>query len=156
MGGTCTGVCRNSSAQVVGCINARTWPILIERDFILRQVHQLAHALARVISLDAARRHTEGQEMLSLVVQDITGVDLLRLRESSRAELRTLCSRDGGFSPDLAVALADVLMEDSRFHHSSGNQRTSDASRRRSLWLYELARDEGGTLPMDILQMLSG
>jgi hypothetical protein len=119
-------------------------------------VHQLAHVLARVISLDAALRRTEGQEMLSQVVQDITGVDLLRLREASRVELRTLCSKDGDFSPDLAVALADVLMEDSRFHRSSGNQRTSDASRRRSLWLYELARDQGGTLPIDILQMLSG
>ena len=128
---------------------------MIERDYVMRQVHQLAQVLARVMSLDATRRVVEGEEMLSAAATEITGLDLEGLRQANKTELVTLCTRGDGLSTELAVALADLLLEHSRILSTSGRHAASGDCRERALWLYRAARDAGGTLPLRVLGILS-
>ncbi|WP_420454965.1 hypothetical protein [Rubrivirga sp.] len=112
---------------------------MIERDFVLRQVSQLAQALAIVLG----RRREGDLEGAELVLAEglvgATGLGLDELRAMSRAEVEALTSEDGLASAEKAVALADLLRED------------DDAdSRRRARWLYEQAVRVGGPVPFDV------
>ncbi len=120
----------------------------------MRQVNVLARVLARVMSLDQAQRPTTGGDWLSQAVSEVTGMDLLRLRRASRSQLLSACERGGQLSPDLAVAVADILMEDARIQDSVGLDELAELSRERATWLYEMARDAGGTLPLGVHERL--
>ncbi len=127
---------------------------MLQRDFIMRQVHQLAQVLARLMSLDVSQGEVDVEEWLSQALIEVTGVDLERLRRASQSELEELCSPKNTFSPELAVALADVLMEDARRKAGLGRQAEAGHSEATALQLYRLARDAGGVLPVSVLGRL--
>ena len=127
---------------------------MLQRDFIMRQVHQLAQVLARVMSLDIRKTEVDPEVLLSEAVTQVTGMDLERLRRASPDELQSVCSPDGSFSSDLAVALADVLMEDAEIRDARGEPGQADMARQNALALYRMARDAGGVLPLSILHRL--
>jgi hypothetical protein len=112
---------------------------MITRDFILRQIQQLAQVLAVVL----LRRRTEdeagAQAALAEGLEAATGVPLGALRQVDRPALLALCVRDGAFSAEWAAALADLLAEDG-----------TAAGRERAAWLYEAARAAGGPVPFDV------
>lgn len=112
---------------------------MIERDFLLRQVHQLAQVLAVVIGRRGEGDHVEAEEALDEGLQSTLGVRLDGLRAMSRPEVEALVSEDGFVSAEKAVALADVLRED-----------TDVAGRVRARWLYERALAVGGPVPFDV------
>lgn len=112
---------------------------MIERDFILRQVHQLAQVLAVVIGRRGEGDHVEAEEALAEGLRSTLGVRLDVLRAMSRPEVGALVSEDGVISAEKAVALADVLREDAEA-----------AGRVRARWLYEAALAVGGPVPFDV------
>ncbi|PAP79137.1 hypothetical protein B1759_12325 [Rubrivirga sp. SAORIC476] len=112
---------------------------MIERDFLLRQVHQLAQVLAAVIGRRGEGDHVEAEEALAEGLQSTLGVRLDRLRAMSRPEVTALVSEDGAVSAEKAVALADVLSEDAEAE-----------GRVRARWLYEAALAVGGPVPFDV------
>ena len=69
----------------------------------------------------------------------MTGLSLDRLWRQSRAEILALATDGDTFSPEKAVALAELLCEDD--HHASGV---------RARWLYEAALAAGGPVPLDV------
>jgi hypothetical protein len=112
---------------------------VIERDFILRQVVQLAQVLAAVIGRRGEGDEVEAQDALADGLLDVLGRPLDEVRAMSRAEVDALASEDGVFYAEKAVALADLLREDS-----------DPAGCVRARWLYEQAFLEGGPVPFDV------
>ena len=112
---------------------------MFQQDHILRQVQQLAQALADALFHKRAGRPEEAQEALAEGVAEASGLELRALYRLPREETLALCSRDGAFSSDKAVAVADVLRETD-----------SAAGWERALWLYEAALAAGGAVPFDV------
>lgn len=117
---------------------------MITRDFILRQIHQMVQALAQVLFHRQAGQRMEAQETLEQSLEEVTGLDLARLRALDREELLALCGPGPDFSAEKAAAMADLFFEDE-----------DPAGRERALWLYEAALDAEATLPMDIYDRLA-
>lgn len=114
------------------------------RDYILRQIHVLAQALATAIGRRDRLTLAELERVMSDAIENVTGIDLSRLRQLPREELLELLAQDGGVNSELAVALADLLAVD---EHPD--------SRTRAAWLYESALQAGGVVPHDIADRLA-
>ena len=112
---------------------------MIERDFLLRQVHQLAQVLAVVVGRRGDGGAEEAQGALADGVASAMGLSLAELRLMGRAEVEALVTEDGLVMPEKAVALADLLREDA-----------GAAGRVRARWLYEVAVRAGGPVPFDV------
>jgi hypothetical protein len=117
---------------------------MIERDFVLRQIHQLVQALARVLGQKRAGEFDALAQSIDETLAAVFGVRSDDVRGRSREEVRRLCDSGGEFSPELAIALADLLRHDA-----------SRSGRIRALWLYEEALASGGAVPMDIYDRIS-
>jgi hypothetical protein len=116
---------------------------MIERDFLMRQIHQLVQVLAQVLARKRSDQPVEAQALLEEGLEESLGSPIERIRVLERNELRKLCAFQGEFSGDRAVAVADLLKEDG-----------TTAGRERALWLYEDALAAGGILPHDILERI--
>lgn len=116
---------------------------MFTRDYILRQVQQLIQALSLVLMHKRAGSAEEAADVLGEALDAITGHSLDRIRGLDRNGLLDLCTRDGRFQPDLAVAVADLLREDDLA-----------ASHARARFLYEIALKSGGAMPLDIQERI--
>ncbi len=119
-----------------------------QQDFILRQIHQLAQVLARVIFLRQSGQHDEALAELRSAF-DVAGVGIERIREMSRPEVIELCSTEAGFSSYKAVAVADLLFQEFEMLDEGEAEAVGHASGLRALWLYEASIEAGGILPAD-------
>jgi hypothetical protein len=117
---------------------------MFTRDYILRQVQQLIQALSLVLVHKRAGSAEQAADMLGEALGAITGLSLDRIRGLDRSALLELCTRDGRFQPDFAVAVADLLREDDRA-----------ASHARARFLYETALQSGGAMPLDIQERIA-
>lgn len=117
---------------------------MISRDFLLRQIEQLTQVLAVVLVHKRAGRHDEAQITLDEALTAATDLEPEALRRLDHPAVLALCSTGGPFSPDKAVALADLLYED-----------RSAAGRQRALWLYDAALETGGAVPLDIHERIA-
>ncbi len=117
---------------------------MITRDYILRQIHQLSQVLAAVLFGKRAGQTEEAQEALAHGLEDALGLPLADLHQLGKDEVLALCEHAGAFSSEKALALADLLRED-----------TSAAGRERALWLYEAARDMGDLAPLDLPERIA-
>ena len=117
---------------------------MITRDFLLRQIHQLAQALAQVLFRKQAGQYEEAQDLLGQTLRDVTGLDPEGFRQLPREALLALCTAGQTFSNDKALALADLLREDE-----------TPEGRQRSLWLYEEVLQRGDTVPFDVHERLA-
>jgi len=116
---------------------------VIEKDYILRQVHQLVQALAAVLFNKKAGRQELAEDHLTQALRQVFKRDLNQLGTMSRDELVNLCSPGGAWSGDLALALADLLREDD-----------APDSLERAAWLYEAALESGDLVPLDVHQRI--
>ena len=112
---------------------------MITRDFILRQVQQLIQVLAAVVLHKRDRNMEAAREALAEGVEQATGAPLADLRTMDQADVVALCTTDGAFAVEYAVALAEVLAEDE-----------DPAAWRRAAWLYIAASEAGGPVPFDV------
>ena len=116
---------------------------MIQRDYILRQVHQLAQVLAEVLFRARADRNDDAQGTLADGLASALGVEFDEVVAMPREAVVALCTSGDALSGELALALATLL-------------RASDAegARRRALWLFEAALDSGAAVPVDIFDTL--
>ena len=112
---------------------------MIHKDLILRQVQQLAQALAAVLFNKKERRPDLAEDHMTRALREVFGHDLEALQSLSREGIIELVSPGGVWSADLALALADLLREDG-----------APESHARAAWLYEAALEAGDLVPLDI------
>lgn len=105
---------------------------MIQRDYILRLIAEAARFVA--LALGVRQRGDDGRFYLDRASRALTGQPLDVLEALGDDALLGLCAPRGAFVPDLAVALADVLLA------------AGDAARARLL--YAAARDGGAVLPL--------
>jgi len=114
---------------------------LIQRDYILRQVHQLAQVLAQVLMLKRADQLEEAQGVLIRGIGSVLGRE--DVHAVSREDLLASCTTGSTLCSEKAVAVADLLRE-----HAAA------AERQRALWLYEAALASGGVVPLDVYERI--
>ncbi|MEM8559698.1 MAG: hypothetical protein AAGG50_17900 [Bacteroidota bacterium] len=117
---------------------------MFQQDFIVRQVQQLAQVLAQVLFHKRAGEEVEAQDALANGLVAALDLELTTLRTLDRDDLMARFAPAGALSVDTAVALAEVLQED-----------TEQAGRRRALWLYEAALASGAPVPFGIRERIS-
>ena len=126
---------------------------MITRDYLLRQIHQLAQVLARVLFLKSDQEHQQAIQEIDQALQDLPGLSVLLHAELSQGQLLALCRTESGFSAEKAVALADLLREKGLLVQDEQGRRTYFQY---ALWLYEAAiSEEGATVPWDINQQIA-
>ncbi|MDT7858024.1 hypothetical protein RQM47_15360 [Rubrivirga sp. S365] len=112
---------------------------MVQQDFVLRQVQQLAQALAQALFHKRADQSEQAQGALAAGLESALGLELEVLCRLPREEVLALCLPDGARSDERAVAVADLLRETD-----------SAAGQRRALWLYEAVLASGGAVPFDV------
>ncbi len=112
---------------------------MIERDYLLRQIHQLIAVLTQVLLHKREEMPDAAQAVLAEGLENALGRPLAALRTLSRAEMRALCTEGDVFNSAKAVVLADLLRED-----------RAAEGRARALWLYEEALHSGAAVPLDV------
>jgi hypothetical protein len=116
---------------------------MVEQDYILREVAKIAQVLAAVLHLKREGLGEQAQQTLDDALGEITGVPLSHLRHFDDEGLLALCtSKDGHFSPERAVAIADLLRQD---EDPRGQSRANH--------LYAAAQAAGGTIPWDAMSV---
>ena len=117
---------------------------MIQQDYILREVQQLARVLAQVLFHKRAGQTDEAQEVLVEGLRAVFGADAADLIAVPREPLLARCSADGALAGEKAVAVADLLREEG-----------SAPARERALWLYEAALASGAAVPFDIHERIA-
>jgi hypothetical protein len=121
---------------------------MFERDHIMRQVNQLAQALARAMSLRAENQQAEALSEIDSVIGQVAGVDVLGATEDE------LKARLGTSDDPLAVHGADIaalLAERGDAFNEMSFDAESARSYRMALVIYRhLAETGGESLPWDI------
>ena len=117
---------------------------MIEKDFILREVQQLANVLAQVLFRRQLEQKEQVQEVLAEGLEDVLGMSLDTLRGLPRRELVALFAPGGVLSGEKAVAVADLLREDA-----------SVEGRMRARWLYERVLQAGQAVPFDVHERIA-
>jgi len=117
---------------------------MFSKDYVMRQVQQLGQVLALVLFNKRENPEVEIIEIISTGLSESFGVSLDEVLAMDEIKITALCHRNDSFTPDVAVSLADLLMEDS-----------SDLAQQRSFWLYSAASRAGGTLPMHAMEWIS-
>lgn len=121
---------------------------MIQRDFLLRQIQQAIQVLAQVL-LQKRDGTPEAQATLAEALRQVAGADPAGLAALSREATRDLATDEGTFSPDLAVALADLLRE------AEDPTPHAPALHVRARWLYEDALEAGGPVPYDVMDRIA-
>jgi len=128
---------------------------MLSGDFLMRQVHQLAQVLARVL----VRRQTEDvHEALEELAEAWKQDPLLGASDPAalpREDLFAACSLDGRLLPDKALVVAELLAVQGDLLAESGQPAAAHEAWTRALWLYEASRNApGATLPFDIFERI--
>ncbi len=127
---------------------------MFERDHIMRQVHQLAIALARAMHLRQSGQFEEAVEMLRTSLSAIADADFERLIRMSRRELLDFLGVVAGLKSEEMCGIGDVLYEYSR----SGRiveRKDCAAARQRAIWIYEMCVASGVTVPLHVHERLA-
>lgn len=118
---------------------------MITRDYLLRQIHQLIQALNLVLFHKRTQADHLVHAVLNEALVDVTGFSLERIRALERHALIAMCTTNGQFQADLAIAIADLLREDG-----------APGARARARCLYEAALQTGTAVPVDIHDRIAG
>ena len=116
---------------------------MITRDYIMRQVHQLARVLAVMLFKKKAGELDEIPGVLNEGLTEAFGLKLPDFYSMDKDAIIKTCTSGDHFQSSLAVALADLLKEEG-----------SLAGSERAFWLYEAVYEAGETLPLHALEWI--
>jgi len=116
---------------------------MFTRDFVMQQIQQLSQVLAAVLMKKKLDLPEEAREVMTNGLSDSFGTNLEEILQMDPEGLKELCSKDEIFLPDLAVALADLLLE-----------QDSEVAEIQAFHLYTMAHESGGTLPLHVLNWI--
>lgn len=122
-----------------------------EQDFIMRQIQQLTQLLQQIIFKKKNNQPQEARQQLQDAFQRLTReypkqFDQLTLRET----LQLFMTKDGAFTSELALAVADLLVEEGELLREEAYKK-SQKSYLQALLLYKKAKqDQSAAVPVDI------
>ncbi len=123
---------------------------VIQRDYILRQIHQLAQALALVLFQRRSGRDEEAGETLDAALLDALGLDAAGLLGLERPALLAACGGEGALGAARMLAVADLLREEAAMLDARSLYAGAAAGYARARWLYLAASEEpDAALPFD-------
>lgn len=122
----------------------------------MRQVHQLAQVLARVLVRRQTEDVTQAREAIREAWRMDPGLDGAHPVSLSREELLESCSSGGRFHPEKALVVVDLLTQESEIETELGDAGRAADLAVRALWLLEAARAAPeAALPLDLYERLS-
>ena len=119
--------------------------MVLQRDFIMRQIQQLVQVLLQVLFNKQQGNHDEARSILDEGLKSTFDADLDDLLSMNRDTFMDLCSPSSAFHAGLAVALADLLREEGTF-----------PALQRARWLYQASISTGAAVSLDTPEWLSG
>lgn len=125
---------------------------MIQRDFIMRQIQQLVQVLAQVIFLKSINQYEEAREVIQTAIEGVFGQNTVALIKLSDTELLSLCETQDGLNAEFALALADLLYEESLLNH---DEETALDAGRRALFLYEKVVTLQKVLPLQAVDKMA-
>lgn len=126
---------------------------LHRQDFLMRQIQHLTQILQQIIFKKNQNKRQEAIEEIQDAFQQLKRDHPKQMHELSLQETTDIFDREGNFQAELALAVADLLVEEGniREHPFSRSQK----SFAQALLLYRRARaDEDAAVPLDIQQQI--
>jgi hypothetical protein len=117
--------------------------MVLHRDFLMRQIQQLVQVLLQVVTRRRQGDYEEAQSILNEGLEATFNADLDTLLTMEKDDFMALCSPSNAFHAGLAVALADLLREE-----------TTVRADERARWLYEASISTGAALSLDAIEWL--
>jgi len=117
--------------------------MVLHRDFLMRQIQQLVQVLLQVVTRRRQGDYEEAQSILNEGLEATFNADLDTLLTMEKDDFMALCSPSNAFHAGLAVALADLLREE-----------TTVRADERARWLYEASIATGAALSLDAIEWL--
>jgi len=117
--------------------------MVLHRDFLMRQIQQLVQVLLQVVTRRRQGDYEEAQSILNEGLEATFHADLDTLLTMEKDDFMALCSPSNAFHAGLAVALADLLREE-----------TTVRADERARWLYEASIATGAALSLDAIEWL--
>lgn len=115
--------------------------MVLHRDFLMRQIQLLVQVLMKVLLKKEEGLPDEARSLLQEGISESLGNDLDSLLAMDKETFMALCSPSNSFHTGLAVALADLLREES-----------SPEAAQRAFWLYEASLQQRAPLSLPALQ----
>ncbi|NND70242.1 MAG: hypothetical protein HKN43_01555 [Rhodothermales bacterium] len=127
----------------------------MERDVIMRQVRQLAQALARAMLHRNTNQYDEAIEEIDRAVSANGEVDIKRMLTYSRSELQDYLSGEAGIDVEFAVSLSTMLRERANILGDMGDLDGSKTSARLAHSILCVVRDSNPAIvPHDLVQRI--
>ena len=115
--------------------------MVLHRDFLMRQIQLLVQVLMKVLLKKEEGLSDDARSLLKEGISEALGNDLDSLLAMGHETFMSLCSPSNSFHTGLAVALADLLREES-----------SPEAAQRAFWLYEASLQQRAPLSLPALQ----
>ena len=115
---------------------------MVQRDYLMRTVQQLAHMLAALFGGRRGRQLAETMERLDAISATFTGLDLPTLRSFDYDDLHAILSASGQLAVERAYAAARVLHADTKL----AVERGAGFSASQALTTYRLLADVASAL----------
>lgn len=121
-----------------------------EQDFIMRQVQHLIQLLQQILFKKKQNKHNEAVEQIQDAFKELTKKHPKSFSELSLSETLRLFIRNDQFETDLALAVADLLVEEGELLSEKQFSKAQKCNLQ-ALLLYKRAlKDESAALPLDI------
>jgi hypothetical protein len=121
-----------------------------EQDFIMRQIQQLTQLLQQIIFKKKNNQPKEARQQLQDAFQRLTKEHPKQFNQLTLRETLQLFTNDGQFSSELALAVADLLVEEGELLQDKSFSKSAK-SYSQALLLYKKAKqDQSAVIPVDI------
>jgi phosphoenolpyruvate carboxylase len=126
-----------------------------QRDFVLRQVKYLTQLLEQIIFKKNQKQYVQALEQIHNAFQQLTKNHPKDFYELSLHETLNIFKRDENFEADLAIAVADLLLEEGEILQEK-HFRQSQKCYLQALLLYKKARiTSESPVPLNIQQKIN-
>ena len=126
---------------------------LHQQDFLMRQIQHLTQILQQIIFKKNQNKRQEAVEEIQDAFKQLTRDHPKEMHELSLKETTEIFDRRGSFQAELALAVADLLVEEAKIRANAFSR--SQKSFAQALLLYRRARsDDDAAVPLDIEQRI--
>lgn len=128
---------------------------VFEKDFIMRQVRYLTQLLQQIIFKKNNNKQSEAIREIENAFQRITKDHPKKLNELSLEETIALFMHQGDFKADLALAVADLLMEEAQMLGDKNYNRSQKAYQQALLLFKKTQNTTLSAIPVNIEEKIS-
>lgn len=128
---------------------------IFEKDFVMRQVRYLTQLLQQIIFKKNNNKQPEAIREIDNAFQRLTNDHPKSLNELSLEETITLFMHQGDFKSDLALAVADLLMEEAQMLSDKNYSRSQKAYQQALLLFKKTQNTASSAIPIDMEKKIS-